>query len=307
MWKAIHITCSDNHDCLLRDGIQPVIRFMQAKGYIQRVYILRQDLPAPTFVIQMEVEREKDYKQALRLCRTELAAYMGNYSAETQDHQWIHERKLTLPHGLHEQEHIGELLHTFYSYTYGLITQELDRCRGQIQTKYYRVVRMIAANGRNDLYHSLITGYFTPRAKVESYMQRLREREFVSKQYEDADKYYGLIVDQALEDLLHNTNDRGVYEGNDEFLRMWSSARQQLCAAIIALDEAGLLHKIKLYSSLANVKQLIDYIMYYSMKALLPLFELDLKQQFMMEYSIIRSVERIACKDFRQFQASSHR
>lgn len=332
MWKAIHITYNDDHVGLLRDGVQPAIRLMQAKGYIQRAYVFRQWLSAPTIVMHLEVERVKDYKNALRLCKSELAPYMSSYASADQltvanneklskvsmqdkpsvrvynsDHHSIHESKLTLPHGLHEQEHIRELLHSFYAYTYGLINRELEQCRDQVQTKYYRVVRMMAANGGYDLYQSLITGYITPRARVESYMQRLREREFVSKQYEDADNYYGLIIDHALADLLHHTNEHGVYEGSDELLRMWSSARQQLCAAITALDEAGLLLKDKLYSGVTNLEQMMDYIMYYSMKMLLPLFELDVKQQYMMEYLIIRSMERIECSEHHQLQVSSHR
>lgn len=332
MWKAIHITYYDDQDKLLRDAVQPAIRLMQAQGYIQRAYVFRQWQLAPTLVIHIEVEQYKDYKKAVQLCKTELALYMivnpsklrltgvecqklAKVWSEDQlpdrvvihDNHSIHESKLTLPHGLHEQECIRELLHSFYAYTYGLIIHELEQCRDNVQARYYRVARMMAANGGYDLYQSLISGYPTPRARVERYMQRLREREFVSKQYEDADDQFGHIIDHALQDLYDHSNSNGEYVGSDNLLRMWSNARQQLCVAIRTLDESGLIDKDKLDSGITDSVRLTHYIMYTSMKVLLPLFQFDVRQQYMMEYLIIRSLERIECSDSYQLQVSSHR
>ncbi|MGZ9583921.1 hypothetical protein [Paenibacillus marinisediminis] len=318
MWKAIHIAYyDDEHDRLLLDGIKPVISQLQHDGSILRAYSFRIWNPAPTMVVHIETEHEASFQKAFEFFKLKVGNYLrafpskrilskqeqrvlaNRWGTAAEDCSEIHQNnsitlsKLTLPHGLHEDHVLFEMLHSFYAYTYEIIIHEVDRCRENSLTRCYRLIRMMALYGGYDLQNSLLSGYTSPRRRVESYLQSLREREFVKKQFEDANDQYGLTIDSALYDLHAHMNIDGQYEGDDKLLRLWSSARYELFRAISTLVEKGLIPKKDSQLGLFCAQSTAYQIMNTSMQALMPLFQLDLRQQHMMEYLLIRSLERM--------------
>ena len=318
MWKAVHITYyDDEYDKLLFDGIKPILRQMQLDALIDRVYVLRMWDPTPHLAVHVEVKHEAAFQEVLKLMKDKAGRYLSKFPSRRvlseQEQQKLTERwvgfakdrkltyredntieayKLTLPQGLHKHKAVLELLHSFYAYTYEIVLHEVERSRENSQTRYCRMLRMMAVNGWYLIQPPLISGYASPRMKVERYLQGLSEREFVKRQFEDADEQMSSMIDSALSDVFRAVDSAGYYTGSDTMLRLWSSARHELWKALYALAENEIIPLMEHPYGRTSAEYTAYCLLSQSIQAIMPLFQLDYKQQHLLEYLLMKGYER---------------
>lgn len=291
MWYAVQLSCEETgQDEMLLSGVRNVLQQLQAKGCIQRNYVIGSVNEQPLFTVQAEVEDESAGSSFIKLFKCMMKAYMDDKFIGILR---MKKSKLKLPQTLQDNVVLAEIWHSFYAYTYELIIHELDRSRGDGHARMIRLMQLMMLSKGYNLHEHLMLGYPSPRANVELYLQSLREREFIKRHYDEVNAQLGAQIDAVIYDMKQNMNNEGMYVGNDKPLRLWSIACQQLVHAICMLIEAGLIAPITSSTGHRDKKYTAFQLLSKGLEPLMPLFHTGKKRQPMLEYLLICSLDRL--------------
>ncbi|MBD8499424.1 lantibiotic dehydratase C-terminal domain-containing protein [Paenibacillus arenosi] len=272
MWKSMQVYYyEDDKQALLLDGIRPVLQQMKASGSFVRAYVQRHWRFGPHIAIHVEFEQEEAIEHCFRQIEERLKAYLSKYPSQRKldessylqlCEQWENECPGIGPlvplepdnqvaiyehncfSGLWKHPLLSELLRSFYAYTYELVHLEIERTRSNRQARYVQLVRMMASISMLVPSHGLHAGYSIYKDIAASYvdfMNRSEQKQFIQKQFQEADGQWGSLIDKAIQEVVQHSSETGLYEGPDELLRRWSAALRELSNAVMKLTEEGML------------------------------------------------------------------
>lgn len=321
MWKSIGVYQYDEkHEALLLDGIRPVIHSLQAEGRLHRAYVLRSFIYGPHLAIYAELDRESEYPALQKTIQDRLSPYLEEHPSLSKPtlqeytercSQWLEpEAMALLSHELMDDQKVilqasaacaltrfnrvlQELLHSFHAFNYEMIMKELEATRCDRRQRYMRMLRLMASNHAFDAKQNVWQGANMPRLRMERYLMSLKEGDQVRSHYREADGRWCKAVDDTLVELLQHTREDGVYVGPDRMLRRWSASRRELYKAVHTLTEEGLIISEQGEPSRSSDDRSLAYLMLHeTSNALLPLFQIDRYQRYMLEYMLLQSIDR---------------
>ncbi|TVX86770.1 lantibiotic dehydratase C-terminal domain-containing protein [Paenibacillus agilis] len=272
MWKSMQVYYyEDDKQALLLDGIRPVLQQMKANGSFVRAYVQRHWRFGPHIAIHVEFEQEEAVEGCFLQIKDRLKAYLSKYPSQRQldessylqlCEQWESEcpgvgplvplqpdnQVAVVEHncvsGMWKHPLLSELLRSFYAYTYELVHIEIERTRSNRQARYVQLVRMMASVSMLFPSRGLDAGcsiYKEIASNYVEYMKRSEQKQFIIKQFEEVDGQWGVVFDEAVQEVVQYSSQTGLYEGKDELLRRWSAALKELSSAVMKLTEEGLL------------------------------------------------------------------